>query len=215
MGRPARRIPPTALLVLALLACSATQAQPLALRDGDIVFQTSLSRQSLAVQRATGSHYSHMGMVMVRGGRPFVLEAAGTVRYTPLKEWAARGQDGRIVAKRLKDADAVLTPPAVARLREAAATLHGRPYDLTFEWSDERLYCSELVWKVYERALGIRIGPLQRIRDFNLADPLVRRTMAERYGSAVPLDEPVISPVAMFASDRLVTVAPSPSAPRP
>jgi hypothetical protein len=24
----------------------------------------------------------------------------------------------------------------------------GKDYDLTFGWSDERLYCSELVWKV-------------------------------------------------------------------
>lgn len=214
MRRLAQCVPPTLLLVLALLACGAS-AQPLTLRDGDIVFQTSLSRQSLAVQRATGSRYSHMGLVMLRGGQPFVLEAAGTVRYTPLKEWTARGQGGRIVAKRLKDAAEVLTPQALARLRETAATLHGRPYDLTFEWSDERLYCSELVWKVYERALGIRIGPLQRIRDFKLTDPLVRRTMAERYGTAVPLDEPVISPEAMFASDRLVTVARPPPAPRP
>jgi hypothetical protein len=30
--------------------------------------------------------------------------------------------------------------------------------------------------------------------------------MRERYGDKVPLDEPVISPVAMFKSDRLVTV---------
>ena len=82
-----------------------------------------------------------------------------------------------------------------------------RPYDLTFEWSDSRVYCSELVWKMYERALGIRVGELQRLRDFDLSDPVVRAKMKERYGDAVPLDEQVISPAAMFDSPLLEVVS--------
>src|SRR5437867_163185 len=35
----------------------------------------------------------------------------------------------------------------------AAGSMGSPPYDLTFEWSDDKIYCSELVWKVYERAL--------------------------------------------------------------
>jgi hypothetical protein len=88
----------------------------------------------------------------------------------------------------------------------AALRFAGRPYDLTFEWSDDRIYCSELVWKVYDRGLGIDIGALQTLRNFNLADPAVRAKMRERYGDNVPLSEPVISPVAMFRSSLLVTV---------
>ena len=49
-------------------------------------------------------------------------------------------------------------------MRQVGESFRGRPYDLTFEWSDERIYCSELVWKIYERALGIEIGPPQRSR---------------------------------------------------
>src|SRR3954466_9120093 len=58
----------------------------LPLRDGDLVFQTSRSGQSLAVQRAPHSRWSHVGVVLMRGGKPFVFEASATVRYTPLKE---------------------------------------------------------------------------------------------------------------------------------
>lgn len=176
------------------------------LRDGDIVFQTSRSTQSLAIQKATGSPYSHMGMVMLRDGKPYVLEAAVRVRYTPLDAWAARGVGGRIVAKRLKDADAILDNAGVERLRRAVRNFEGKPYDLTFEWSDERIYCSELVWKIYQRAFGIEIGRLQKIKEFKLDDPVVRQKIKERYGKEVPLDEPAISPVAMFDSPRLVTV---------
>ena len=85
--------------------------------------------------------------------------------------------------------------------------LEGRPYDLTFEWSDDRIYCSELAWKLFDRALGIHIGELQHMRDFNLSDAAVRAKLHERFGDRIPLDEPVISPVTMFRSSLLVTVA--------
>jgi hypothetical protein len=93
------------------------------------------------------------------------------------------------------------------KLRVAARRFAGRPYDLTFGWADDRIYCSELVWKAYDRGLGIQLGELQKVRDFKLTDPAVRAKMRERYGDNVPLDEPVISPVAMFQSRLLVTVA--------
>ena len=196
------------MVALALLAagCSGKATLP-AVRDGDIIFHTSRSAQSMAIQRATGSKYSHLGMVVHRNGQPFVLEAISTVQFTPLERWIARGADGHFVVKRLRNADAVLTPAALKKLRSAAQPFLGRRYDLTFDWSDQRIYCSELVWKAYERAFGLKIGALQKVRDFNLSDPAVRTKMQERYGNDIPLDEPVISPSAMFQSPLLVTVA--------
>ena len=188
-----------------LVACSAGGAP--AVQGGDIIFQTSRSPQSLAIQRATHSPYSHMGIILYRSGRPFVFEAIATVRYTPLVEWIDRGSGGHYVVKRLRDAANVLAPPRLARLRRAAESFQRRPYDPTFEWSDNRLYCSELVWKIYDRAVGVQIGGLQRLRDFDLSDVEVRARMQERYGSRVPLDEVVISPAAMFAASNLVTVS--------
>jgi hypothetical protein len=73
------------LVILLLSGCFSTSAEP-DLRDGDIVFQTSKSSQSIAVQRATRSRYSHMGIVVQRDGKPFVFEASATVRFTPFKE---------------------------------------------------------------------------------------------------------------------------------
>ena len=52
-------------------------------RDGDIIFHTSRSSQSAAIQRATHSPYSHVGVVFFRDGKPYVFEAIATVRYTP------------------------------------------------------------------------------------------------------------------------------------
>lgn len=194
------------LLALWIL-CGAACGKPLpAVRDGDVIFQTSLSNQSLAIQRATKSPYSHMGIIFLRDGRPYVLEASATVRFTPLAKWIQHGRDGRFVLKRLKDADARLTPDVVEKLRAAAQTFMGRPYDLTFEWSDDRIYCSELVWKIYQRGAGIEIGTLQTMKDFDLTSPAVAAKLRERFGDRIPLNETVISPAAMFDSPLLTTV---------
>jgi hypothetical protein len=194
------------LLVLGAVGCSRTGLPPV--QEGDIIFQTSQTPQSEAVQKATHSRYSHMGFVTFRDEKPYVFEAADTVRATPLLEWLANGEGGHYVVKRLVDAHDVLDTGSVVELKKAMRHFEGKaPYDRTFEWSDERMYCSELVWKVYERALGIRLGEPQRMRDLDLSAPEVQQKLAERFGDRVPLDEPVISPQRIFDSSRLETVA--------
>ena len=91
----------TLLLVTCLTFASSAWAAP-AVSDGDIIFHTSRSAQSAAIQRATHSPYSHVGIVFHRDGKPFVFEAIATVRYTALADWIARGDGGRYVLKRLK-----------------------------------------------------------------------------------------------------------------
>lgn len=187
-----------------IAGCIAAVAAPF--RDGDIIFHTSRSAQSRAIQKATHSKYSHMGILFFRAGEPYVYEAIKTVKYTPLKEWIARGNGGHYVVKRLRDADKILTASAIAKLRKAAASFQGKPYDMTFEWSEARIYCSELVWKIYDRALGLHLGRIQKLREFNLSDPIVKSKMQERYGKAIPLEEDVISPEAIFLSKELMTI---------
>jgi uncharacterized protein YycO len=190
---------------LAMLACG-NSGRAYVPRSGDIIFHTSRSAQSIAIQRATGSRYSHMGIVFVRDGKPFVYEAVQPVKLTPLATWTSRGERGHFVVKRLKNADRVLTPANLRKLEREGRRLRGKNYDLYFEWSDERIYCSELVWKMYKRALGIEIGRTQRLREFDLSDPAVKAKIRERWRDAPPANETVISPAEMFQSDKLETV---------
>jgi len=194
------------LIASALLPLAACARTPPSVQEGDVIFQTSRSSQSLAIQLATGSRYSHMGIVLFQAGKPYVFEAAATVRYTPLQAWIHRGEGQHYVVKRLRSSAANLSPAAIKKLHAVAHTFEGRPYDLTFEWSDQRIYCSELVWKIYDRALGLQIGTLQHLRDFNFRAPAVQQKLRERYHDKIPLDEQVISPVAMYDSPLLTTV---------
>jgi hypothetical protein len=192
------------LLSVASIACGSPNDY--APRDGDIVFQVSRSEQSRAIQRATGSRYSHMGIVYLEDGRPYVFEAIEPVRSTPLNEWVARGEGGHFVVKRLRSANSDLTRETLRRMREVGKRFRGRHYDVSFEWSDERMYCSELVWKIYDRAAGVKLAPLQHFGDFRLDDPVVRSKIQARFGDGLPVNEEVISPGAVFESVVLETV---------
>lgn len=174
--------------------------------DGDIIFQSSMSGQSYAIQLATGSKYSHCGMIFKENGEYFVYEAVQPVKKTLLMTWITHGDDNHYVVKRLKEKDSILTAEKIKPLKYEILAFMGKNYDLTFEWSDQRIYCSELVWKAYNRSTGLEIGKLQELASFDLTHPVVEKKLKERYGDNIPLDEKVISPGAIFESDLLETV---------
>lgn len=55
-------------------------------QDGDIIFHTSTSSQSKAIQYATNSKYSHCGIIFYKGNVAYVLEAIQPVKFTPLSK---------------------------------------------------------------------------------------------------------------------------------
>lgn len=138
-------------------------------------------------------------------GSPLVFEAIGPVTSTPLAAWIARGEGGHYTAKRLADRTK-LDAATLAAMHTAGKRYEGKPYDLTFEWSDDRIYCSELVWKIFHEGAGIDLAPLAKLRDFDLTNPTVAAAVHQRYGANVPLDETVMAPQALADSPLLVTV---------
>lgn len=196
------------LLQSAVVAKDVLPAEQAALwQDGDLIFQTSLSSQSKAIQLATHSAYSHCGLLFQQKGKWYVLEAVQPVKLTPIAAWIKRGKNGHYVQKRLKNAEKVLDSAVLQKMKAVGQSFLGKKYDLTFEWSDDKIYCSELIWKVYQRGAGIEIGTLQHLRDFDLTHPSVQQKMRERYGAIFPLEEPVISPAALFDSELLETIS--------
>ena len=67
------------------------------LNSGDIIFQTSKSSQSKAIQLATKSKYSHMGIIYETDGELYVYEAIQPVTLTKLDKWIKRGENSHYV----------------------------------------------------------------------------------------------------------------------
>lgn len=203
-------------LLAALLA--APPFDPAALRSGDILLQTSRSRQSAAIMWATGSAYTHVGLVERTGDRITVIEAIHPVRRTPLAAWLARGVEGRATALRRPELDDGGRAAVVA----AAARYLGRPYDLSFSPGDDALYCSELVQLAYA-AIGVEVGAPTTLGALGLASGPARKLLRARWRrhpacrDVTSLDAclpalaaaPVLTPASLAADPRLVVVGTS------
>lgn len=175
------------------------------LKRGDIIFQSSKSGQSYAIQLATKSKYSHVGLIEIVNGKKYVFEAVQPVTLTPLEEWVKRGDDHHYVVKRLKDTTKLIQSN-LNKMYTEAQKHKGKNYDIYFNWSDNTMYCSELVWKLYKRSMNVEVGELQVLKEFDFSHPIVKAKLEERYGDNIPWDEKVISPGAIYNSELLYEV---------
>lgn len=176
------------------------------LRNGDIIFHASKGDQSKAIQLATGSEYSHCGIIYIEAGKTYVVEAVQPVKRTPFEEFVKRGENGAYVVKRLRNAVNILTEQVLQRMKNEGQKMIGKNYDSHFNWSDDQIYCSELVWKIYQRAARIELCPLKRMNDFDFSNPIVKEVLKKRYKNQIPWEEPVVSPADIFESGQLVVV---------
>jgi uncharacterized protein YycO len=178
------------ILAISLLSFD-SQEKKMVFQQGDIIFQTSLSSQSQAIQLATKSKYSHCGIVFIEGDKVYVYEAVQPVKKTLLSEWIKRGKNQHYVVKRLKKSS-LLGEASIIKLKKEVTKLLGKKYDIYFNWSDDAIYCSELIWKAYKRALSIELGKLERLSAFDLSNPAVKKIIFKRYGENIPMNELVI-----------------------
>ena len=128
------------------------------LKEGDIIFQTSTSAQSKFIMMATGSRFSHCGIVVEKAGKLYVLEASSTLRLTPFDTFVKRGVGGRWKAKRVVD------KPVKIKYRH----LLGRPYDSAFKKDNNLFYCSELVHYIYATQFGIKLCEYRKVSDYHI-----------------------------------------------
>lgn len=185
------------LITLFFTNCSSQE-----FKDGDIIFHTSKSSQSKMLQIATNSNITHVGVIFFKSGKPYVFEAVNPVKVTPLKEFINRGVGSKYSIKRTKNP---LSSSELKIMIEYGKRQLGKPYDSKFEWSDSKIYCSELVWKIYHYA-GIRLCDIKTFSEFNLNRPIVKQAINSRYKGKFNINESVVAPIDLYNSDKLKTV---------
>lgn len=154
-----------ALLMMGALQ-SAASAQDIPFddfRQADLIFQETTGRQSIAVKAATGSPYTHMGIIRMTGGGPVVIEAGRTVTETSLNEFIARGAGKRFSVYRMDG----LSGDKAHEIIEQAQKDYEKPYDLYFRLDGSTIYCSELPFRAF-KAAGIDLGEVEKVGDLNI-----------------------------------------------
>jgi cell wall-associated NlpC family hydrolase len=180
-----------------VLGCSSTSAADL--RAGDLVFHRSTSDQAAVIAEVTSSELTHVGLVLPHDGELAVLEAVQPVKWTPIDAWIARGEGARFEVRRPREP---LTADDVEALVREGERHLGRPYDARFEWGPRRIYCSELVWLVYARALDRELVEPQTFGDLVLSNA-ARRLARRRLGRLPRTSERIVTPVALAESAAL------------
>ena len=162
-------------LGLAVPVCASTIPP---LKTGDIVFQTTTGGQSTAIMFASGSIYTHMGVIELdKNGKPMVVEAVGPVRTIPFEKWLGKGVGRRVTIKRIKGLNDTDALAAVAR----AHHYDGLPYDIYFYESRDAIYCSELVYAAFKEGAKLTLGVEEKVSELHIDDVAARSLIEQRW----------------------------------
>ena len=176
---------------------SAQDAPITDIREGDVIFHTSQSSQSPLIQIGTRSHITHCGIVVMKDGKPYVLETLKTLVLTPLDKFIVRGKDGKYWLKRSDKED----------IKIDYAHYLGKSYDFAFSFDNDIYYCSELVYDIYKRQLGIELCTPKQIGDYLIlgTDKLdkIEEAMSRR---GITKEQYAVAPVDIFESEHLYNV---------
>ena len=200
------------LLLISLLGCGASPLTRSETRNlesevntGDVVFQYTNTRTAKLVEHVTGSRVTHVGIVIKRKGRTYVLEASGPVKYTPFRKFLAKSKKNWFTIKKPKKK---LTKKQQNMLRRNAKKWVGKPYDIKFLWDNNKIYCSELVYKMYSE-IGIDLGGKQKIEEVlgpRGTHGRVIKYYIKKYHKSykkIPLKQTIVTPIRMFHSEKL------------
>lgn len=199
------------LIASILLICSVSLAfaEETSYQTGDIIFQSSESPTNKAIELATHSKFSHVGVIVAEEGDLQVLEAGNPVSIIPLAKFIQRGSGGKYEVLRLKNAEDILTEEQKEELINKGKTWLGKKYDFVFSWTDDELYCSELVYKLFANTLQINLAQPKSLKSFDLSHPLVQEQLKIKYGKNIPYDDNMVSPQQLYESDLLEPIDPT------
>jgi Permuted papain-like amidase enzyme, YaeF/YiiX, C92 family len=167
------------------------------LRQGDIVFRLGDARVvrgmvplSRFIARATGSPFSHTGIVAIEDGSPVVYDCSSPgIQRQPFEVWMLDSL-GPLGVKRLKPEYRARIAGVIGYCRMAYE--RQVPFDSGFRMDDDSLYCLELTEKAF-RSQGLALSEPVRIGDWE-------------YLSSFPLTAFLIPPISGSVLDRPITL---------
>jgi hypothetical protein len=165
------------------------------LRDGDVLFRLGDARiargifpLSRFIAQATGSPFSHTGIVALEDGAPVVYDCTSVgVRRQPFEVWMLDCV-GSWGLKRVKPERRGHIPGVLRYCREKFE--QQVPFDYHFRLDDTALYCLELTEKAF-RSQGLALSEPVRIGDWDNLTRYPLTAVAVLYSAGLVLDQPI------------------------
>lgn len=176
-------------------------------RHGDVVFQSLPNPWGMdlvdTIEGATGSPYSHCGMVIWQDNQWQVIEAIGPVQIIPLSAWQARGRGKKIWAYRFDASSQKHIPAALVAMKRDL----GKPYDPRYRFDEQAIYCSELIHRGWKAASGKGLGETVTLQELNW-QPYRKVIVAIEGTEEIPLTREIITPRDLAKATELTLVWP-------
>lgn len=176
------------------------------LQIGDLVFQYTNTRIAKITESVTESPVTHVGIVIQRKGKLMIFEASRRVKFTPVSTFLRKSKNGWYTVWRRRTP---LTDEQKNLLVKNSSQWLGKRYDSKFSWSSKEIYCTELVYKMYNQ-IGIKISDLETIGEVldRTSSPLLPKYIKRVYGSEnkVNRKENILTPFKLLSSGELTPV---------
>jgi cell wall-associated NlpC family hydrolase len=173
--------------------------------EGDIIFIQSQTQQSAALREATESVWTHVGLLIKKSGAWYVSEAIGPVVSTKIADFIARSKNKAYRIYRFKHFD----PATMQAAMYSAISRYNKPYDIYFEFSNDKIYCSELTYKVMKDVTGFDLGRIQKMKEMKLDGPYAQALIKKRLtdtGRELNPEELIITPVSQMMDENITLV---------
>ena len=163
-------------------------------QEGMVILHESKSQQSPLIKAVTASRWTHCGIVVRTSEGLKVLEASKTVRLVPIEEFCKRGKGG----------DYIVCLPCKRLSKPISYKKYlGQPYDLSFKFDNDKMYCSELVWLIYKEQ-GIEICSPRSVGTYPLYWIPIKKVQAQIEKRKISASQPTVSPVRLVKHMRRV-----------
>ena len=115
--------------------------------EGDIIFIQSQTAQAKALREATMSVWTHVGIIVKNKSNSWaVAEAVGPLKVTPLNDFISRSKNKSFKILRFRHFD----QKTMLKSLYASLPKYNKPYDIYFEFNQDKIYCSELTYLVFK-----------------------------------------------------------------
>ena len=196
------------------ISCTTKNNEKFNLKEGDILFQDSdCGPFCESIEKVTfgykGSKFSHVGMVIYNDSNELIVIEAiseGVVK-TSLHDFLNRSFDAKnnpkVVVGRLKEQHQNLLKKAI----EFSKTKLGLAYDEVFDITNNKYYCSELIYDSFKFANENK--PIFELQKMTYKDPETNKIFPiwddyfKKLGVAIPEGKPGLNPGGMSKSNYL------------
>lgn len=188
---------------LLLLICSCSNKDEI--RDGDLLFVAADDHGlSSAINRVTQTElktsYEHVAIIKVDSDTTWVLDASGKdgTRKILLQEFMDE-RGSAVYRYRLKG-------EYTGSIKEGwpvAEAMLGKPYNFSYVWNDTSHYCSEFIYRMFEKDSIFELNPMTFINPETGEFDNIWVEHYEKLGITIPEGEPGCNPNGLAASDKL------------